>query len=49
MRPNGRFVDDFHLAEGERILHVVNALSPAVTASLAIGERLVAELAGTRG
>lgn len=46
MRPNGQLLDDFHVGRGERILHVVNAASRAVTASLAIGERIVAELDG---
>ena len=49
MRPDGRLVDDFHFVKGERILHVVNAPSPAATASLAIGERIVAEAAGMGG
>jgi L-2-hydroxyglutarate oxidase len=30
-------VDDFHLVAGERSLHVLNAPSPAATASLEIG------------
>ena len=46
MRSDGRLVDAFHFVKGERILHVVNAPSPAATASLAIGERIVAEAAG---
>ena len=44
IRPEGRLVDDFHFVKGERVLHVVNAPSPAATASLAIGERIVAEV-----
>ncbi|HEX2254440.1 MAG TPA: L-2-hydroxyglutarate oxidase [Thermoanaerobaculia bacterium] len=36
----GRLVDDFHLVRGEGAIHVVNAPSPAATASLAIGRRL---------
>ena len=40
----GRLVDDFRLARGERSLHVVNAPSPAATASLAIGRRVAAEV-----
>jgi (S)-2-hydroxyglutarate dehydrogenase len=40
----GNLVDDFHLVEGPRMLHVLNAPSPAATASLAIG-RHIAELA----
>ena len=45
MRPDGRLVEDFHFVKGDGILHVVNAPSPAATASLAIGERIVAEVA----
>jgi (S)-2-hydroxyglutarate dehydrogenase len=40
----GRLVDDFRIERGERSLHVLNAPSPAATASLAIGEHLAAEL-----
>ncbi len=36
--PLGQLLDDFVFAEGERQLHVLNAPSPAATASLAIGE-----------
>lgn len=35
---SGALLDDFHLVDGERAVHVVNAPSPAATASLAIGE-----------
>lgn len=38
----GRLVDDFHLVTGYRMVHVLNAPSPAATASLAIG-RYIAE------
>jgi L-2-hydroxyglutarate oxidase len=34
----GRLVDDFHIVEAERMVHVLNAPSPAATASIAIGE-----------
>jgi L-2-hydroxyglutarate oxidase len=34
----GALLDDFHLIEEDHTLHVVNAPSPAATASLAIGE-----------
>jgi L-2-hydroxyglutarate oxidase len=34
---DGSLVDDFHVVQGERQLHVLNAPSPAATASLAIG------------
>ncbi|MEM9292013.1 MAG: L-2-hydroxyglutarate oxidase [Acidobacteriota bacterium] len=37
LRPDGRLVDDFALIEGEGQIHVLNAPSPAATASLAIG------------
>jgi len=33
----GRLLDDFHIVEGDRSIHVVNAPSPAATASLSIG------------
>lgn len=36
----GNLLDDFAIAEGERMVHVLNAPSPAATASLAIGEEL---------
>lgn len=38
VQPDGSLVDDFRLMRGERSLHVLNAPSPAATASLAIGE-----------
>jgi L-2-hydroxyglutarate oxidase len=41
---DGKLVDDFRIVETERQVHVLNAPSPAATASLAIGET-VAELA----
>jgi (S)-2-hydroxyglutarate dehydrogenase len=37
---NGALVDDFSIAEAERMVHVLNAPSPAATASLAIGEEI---------
>jgi L-2-hydroxyglutarate oxidase len=39
---SGALVDDFALAEAERMVHVLNAPSPAATASLAIGEEIAA-------
>ena len=48
MWPDGRLVEDFHFVRGDGILHVVNAPSPAATASLAIGERIVDEIAPAR-
>lgn len=44
---NGALLDDFHLVSDERVIAVVNAPSPAATASLAIG-RHVAGLARKR-
>lgn len=41
--PQGRLVDDFHIVPHGRALHVLNAPSPAATASLAIGEHIAAE------
>lgn len=38
----GHLVDDFHIVEAERQIHVLNAPSPAATASLAIGAHLAA-------
>ena len=40
MAPDGSLVDDFHFVAGPGELHVVNAPSPAATASLAIGEEI---------
>lgn len=40
MLPEGNLVEDFHFVEARGILHVVNAPSPAATASLAIGARI---------
>lgn len=41
----GTLVDDFHIVPAERMIHVLNAPSPAATASISIG-RTIAELAG---
>ncbi|MGZ4966216.1 MAG: L-2-hydroxyglutarate oxidase [Chthoniobacterales bacterium] len=38
MKPDGTLVQDFYFAERPNALHVLNAPSPAATASLAIGE-----------
>jgi len=40
MTADGRLVEDFRFDEAKGILHVVNAPSPAATASLAIGETI---------
>ncbi len=41
MLPDGKLIEDFHFEEAQGILHVVNAPSPAATASLAIGSSIV--------
>lgn len=46
---DGAFVDDFHLVRGERQLHVLNAPSPAATASLAIGEWIAVQAGALAG
>jgi L-2-hydroxyglutarate oxidase LhgO len=40
VRRDGALVDDFAFAEARRMVHVLNAPSPAATASLAIGEHV---------
>jgi L-2-hydroxyglutarate oxidase len=42
--PDGKLVDDFHIVPAERMIHVLNAPSPAATASLSIGQS-IADLA----
>jgi L-2-hydroxyglutarate oxidase len=37
---DGKLLDDFHIIEGQGMLHVLNAPSPAATASLSIGDKL---------
>ena len=43
LEPNGKLVDDFRIVEASRMIHVLNAPSPAATASLSIG-RTVADI-----
>jgi L-2-hydroxyglutarate oxidase len=45
LAPDGSLVDDFRVERRDRMVHVLNAPSPAATASIAIG-RYVAGLAG---
>ncbi|MFZ2358378.1 MAG: L-2-hydroxyglutarate oxidase [Anaerolineae bacterium] len=45
--PDGRPLDDFAFAETARIIHVINAPSPAATAALSIG-RFIAEKVAER-
>ena len=42
--PSGEMVDDFRIVQQQRAIHVLNAPSPAATASLCIGEQ-IAEMA----
>jgi L-2-hydroxyglutarate oxidase len=42
---NGALVDDFRFVRAERMIHVLNAPSPAATASLSIG-RTITDMAG---
>ena len=46
LHPDGRLADDFEFSRsnGGRVLHVLNAPSPAATASLVIGEQIAREL-----
>lgn len=37
---NGRLLDDFQIEQKDKMIHVLNAPSPAATASLAIGETI---------
>jgi L-2-hydroxyglutarate oxidase LhgO len=47
VRTDGRLVDDFDLVRHGCAVHVLNAPSPAATASLVIGEHIAAMLADT--
>jgi len=44
VKPNGELVDDFHIEQDNRMIHVLNAPSPAATASISIG-KTIAEMA----
>ena len=43
VEPSGALVDDFRIVSGEAMLHVLNAPSPAATASLAIAKHITRE------
>jgi L-2-hydroxyglutarate oxidase LhgO len=43
---SGALVDDFLIEEGDGVIHVLNAPSPAATASLVIGRHIAARAAG---
>jgi len=40
LEPDGKLVDDFRIVEAKHMIHVLNAPSPAATASLSIGEKI---------
>lgn len=40
----GQLLDDFHIVEAESMVHVLNAPSPAATASISIGETVAARV-----
>ncbi|MDM8530475.1 L-2-hydroxyglutarate oxidase [Anaerolineales bacterium HSG25] len=42
MEPSGALVDDFRIVHAKRMTHVLNAPSPAATASLSIGQTIAA-------
>lgn len=42
LAPNGQLLDDFSIVEGDRMVHVLNAPSPAATASISIGRSIAA-------
>jgi L-2-hydroxyglutarate oxidase len=44
MSRDGTLLQDFHLVQKKRALHVINAPSPAATASLAIAEEIVGKI-----
>ena len=44
MSPAGALLQDFELLERPRALHVLNAPSPAATASLAIGQTIAGKV-----
>ena len=47
--PAGSLVDDFQIIEAPNAIHVLNAPSPAATASIAIGRHIAARAAGAFG
>ena len=40
LEPDGKLVDDFRIVEAAGMIHVLNAPSPAATASLSIGKKI---------
>ena len=49
MSPDGTLVQDFQFVERSNALHVINAPSPAATASLAIGEYVARKALALQG
>ena len=47
LRRSGALVDDFLIEEGDAIIHVLNAPSPAATASIVIGRHIAARAIGS--
>jgi L-2-hydroxyglutarate oxidase len=47
--PAGKLLDDFRIVEGEGMIHVLNAPSPAATASIAIGRTVAGKARGNFG
>lgn len=45
--PNGNLADDFRIVQAQRMVHVLNAPSPAATASISIGQA-IAKMAQTQ-
>ena len=46
---NGKLIDDFHMIHHKRMIHVLNAPSPAATASLEIGRHIANEVGKMHG
>jgi (S)-2-hydroxyglutarate dehydrogenase len=44
LKPNGEILDDFHFEKKDRELHVLNAPSPAATASLSIADEILRQM-----
>ena len=45
LEPDGKLVDDFRIIEAPKMIHVLNAPSPAATASLSIGQTIAKKIA----
>ncbi|MCL5030175.1 MAG: L-2-hydroxyglutarate oxidase [Bacteroidetes bacterium] len=44
LESNGKLVDDFRIVEADKMIHVLNAPSPAATASLSIGKTIAEKI-----